>query len=271
MDKDINKFHALQLFTDTFAAETVHLTNKQIGIYIRLLCFAWTKNTKPFKTEAAYRICQCIDDNCKIEVDNVLDEFFKRVDGKESWYHKRLVAEHDYLTAKYRRRSEAGTKGARIRHNKGTLGEPTLNANSKTLAPIPIPKPIPNNNIYEPTFEKLWNLLDKKRGSKFKAHEIWLKSYDIISGLTEDDIAKIYNNQIKDIEDNKFVPHFSTWLSQRRWENEDIADEAQSNRTKMENLGYIWTFREDHFDYYKKDGKEYKIDRYDKDHIIHKV
>ena len=35
--KEINKFHALQLFTDTFAAETVHLTNEAIGIYIRLL------------------------------------------------------------------------------------------------------------------------------------------------------------------------------------------------------------------------------------------
>ena len=51
MEKETNKFHALQLFTDTFAAETVHLTNEQVGIYIRLLCFAWTKNTKPFTTE----------------------------------------------------------------------------------------------------------------------------------------------------------------------------------------------------------------------------
>ena len=46
--KEINKFHALQLFTDTFAAETVHLTNEAIGIYIRLLCFAWTKKCETF-------------------------------------------------------------------------------------------------------------------------------------------------------------------------------------------------------------------------------
>jgi uncharacterized protein YdaU (DUF1376 family) len=39
MDKETNKFHALQLFTDTFAAETVHLTNEAVGIYIRLLIF----------------------------------------------------------------------------------------------------------------------------------------------------------------------------------------------------------------------------------------
>ena len=51
MEKETNKFHALQLFTDTFAAETVHLTNEQVGIYIRLLCFAWTKNTKSFSND----------------------------------------------------------------------------------------------------------------------------------------------------------------------------------------------------------------------------
>ena len=42
------KLPSLPLFTDTFTAETVHLTNEQVGIYIRLLCFAWTKNAKPF-------------------------------------------------------------------------------------------------------------------------------------------------------------------------------------------------------------------------------
>ena len=75
--KEINKFHALQLFTDTFAAETVHLTNEAIGIYIRLLCFAWTKNAKPFTIISAERICQCVDDKCKNTVDDILNEFFK--------------------------------------------------------------------------------------------------------------------------------------------------------------------------------------------------
>ena len=75
-EKTPTKFHALQLFTDTFTAETVHLTNEAIGIYIRLICFSWTKNTKPFTTESAYRICQCIDNNCYINVYEILEEFF---------------------------------------------------------------------------------------------------------------------------------------------------------------------------------------------------
>jgi uncharacterized protein YdaU (DUF1376 family) len=263
MDKEITKFHALQLFTDTFTAETVHLTNEAIGIYIRLLSFAWTKNTKPFKEKDAMRICQCRTPECELRVMEVLTEFFliSKKGDDFTFTHKRLVQEHAYLTDKYHRRSEAGKKGGLAKRN---------NATSKTLAPIPIPIPSPiPNNIYDPQFEKIWSLLDIRRGSKFKAHEIWNKLYYAIT-LSEEQLSQIYNKQINGIED-KFVPHFSTWLSQRRWENEEIRDEGISIRAKMEKLGYIFRHREDNFDYFKKDGKEYKIDRYDKDHIIQKA
>ena len=263
MEKETNKFHALQLFTDTFTAETVHLTNNKIGIYIRLLSFAWTKNAKPFTTESAFRICQCMNDQCCIDVYEVLEEFFKverECDdrNKKTWYHKRLVQEHEYLTEKYKRRSSAGKKGGLAR---------VENASSKNQAPIPIPKPIPNNNIYEPTIEKLWNLLDKKRGSKFKAHEIWLKYFDLISGHSEEQLAKIYNSQIKGIEDDKFVPHFSTWLSQRRWEVDDN-DEMPDLINRLKNLGYIHKGSEGNFEKFSKDGKNYRIDKFDEKHQI---
>ena len=239
MEESKNKFHALQLFTDTFAAETVHLTNEAIGIYIRLLCFAWTKNAKPFTSESAYRICQCVEEKCQFEVDK----------------------EHEYLTAKYKKRSEAGKKGADARYS----------ANGKTMAPIPIPKPIPNKNIYDQSFEELWSSLNIKRGSKFSANKIFQKISEEIQDI---DIAEIYNKQQLGVE-AKFVPHFSTWLFQRRWEIQEQDQKHQENpedlRKKMENLGYNYRHSEDNFDYFKKDGKEYKIDRYDKDHIIHNV
>ena len=262
MEKETNKFHALQLFTDTFAAETVHLTNEQVGIYIRLLCFAWTKNTKPFKSENAWRICQCINEDCQVAVQSILQEFFIPTDDTLSeWTHKRLTAEHEYLTAKYKRKSIAGKKGADARYS----------ANGKTMAPIPIPKPIPNKNINDQSFEELWSSLNIKRGSKFSANKIFQKISEEIQDI---DIAEIYNKQQLGVE-AKFVPHFSTWLMQRRWEIQEQDQKHQENpadlRTKMENLGYNFRHSEDNFDYFKKDGKEYKIDRYDKDHIIHNV
>ena len=275
MEEKTNKFHALQLFTDTFAAETVHLTNEQVGIYIRLLCFAWTKNAKPFKTTSAYRICQCKSSECEENVFNILDEFFISLEEEDSkWSHKRLTAEHDYLTAKYKKRSEAGRKGGlakSLADQKALIEVLTDNANSKNQAPIPIPIPIPSKNIYNQSFVELWNNLNIKRGSKYSANKIFQKISEEIKDI---DIAEIYNKQQSGVE-AKFVPHFSTWLSQRRWEIDEKDQKHQINpadlRTKMENLGYNFRHSEDNFDYFKKDGKEYKIDRYDKDHIIHNV
>ena len=265
MTKETNKFHALQLFTDTFTAETVHLTNEAIGIYIRLLSFAWTKNAKPFTTENAYRICQCKTDDCCINVYEVLQEFFilntedKENHNKNTWTQKRLVHEHEYLTNKYNARAEAGKKGGLAKRDLAT---------SKTQAPIPIPKPIPNDK-YDSQFEQLWSLLSKKRGSKYKSFQIFIK-VDGKIGLSIEDIARIYNNQIKEIEDIKFIPHFSTWLSQRRWEieeNQEIPDLID----RLKALGYVYKGSEGSFEKFTKDGKEYKIDKFDEKHQIQLV
>jgi len=263
MTKETNKFHALQLFTDTFTAETVHLTNEAIGIYIRLLSFAWTKNTKPFTTESAYRICQCTDGNCHTDVDDILNEFFikdLKIDTQEViWTHKRLVEEHAYLVDKYKRRSEAGKKGGLAR---------VENALSKTQAPIPSPKPIPINKIYDQSFERLWKELKIKRGSKFKAYKEFNKIN--IEEITNEQIVSIYNNQIKGIEEKKYIPHFATWLSQRRWEIEEDND-MPDLVDRLKKLGYQYLGNEGNFEKFTKDGKNYKIDIYDEKHQMQLV
>ncbi len=263
MTKETNKFHALQLFTDTFTAETVHLTNQAIGIYIRLLSFAWTKNTKPFTTESAYRICQCTDGNCHTDVDDILNEFFikdLKIDTQEViWTHKRLVEEHAYLVDKYKRRSEAGKKGGLAR---------VENALSKTQAPIPSPKPIPINKIYDQSFERLWKELKIKRGSKFKAYKEFNKIN--IEEITNEQIVSIYNNQIKGIEEKKYIPHFATWLSQRRWEIEEDND-MPDLVDRLKKLGYQYLGNEGNFEKFTKDGKNYKIDIYDEKHQMQLV
>jgi len=262
MTKETNKFHALQLFTDTFTAETVHLSNQAIGIYIRLLCFAWTKNAKPFTTESAYRICQCTDGNCHTDVDDVLKEFFilnfNEETDQESWTHKRLIHEHAYLTDKYQRKSEAGKKGAEARYS----------ANGNIIAPIPSPKPIPTYKIYDQSFESLWKELKIKRGSKFKAYKEFNKIN--IEEITNEQIVKIYNNQIKGIEEKKYIPHFATWLSQRRWEIEEDND-MPDLVDRLKKLGYQYLGNEGNFEKFTKDGKNYKIDIYDEKHQMQLV
>ena len=207
MEKVVDKFHALQLFTDTFAAETVHLTNEAIGIYIRLLCFNWTKNTKPFKQKEAYRICQCRSKECEAIVDLVLNEFF--IVGKKGedfiFTHKRLVKEYDYLTAKYKKKSEAGKLGMEIRYG---------SVSNKSLTPIPRPRP---NNIYIDDFNKFWDLIRIKKGSKKLAQQKFLKECE---GQSPEEIAEAFNRYSAEVKDKQFVAHVATWLSQRRFEDE---------------------------------------------------
>ena len=264
MEKENNKFHALQLFTDTFSAETVHLTNEAVGIYIRLLCFAWTKNAKMFTNNSAYRICQCTDDKCKRKVDEVLVEFFiKNGISKDTtyWLHKRLVQEHKYLTDKYKKRSEAGRKGGLATQNQAKVDF----ASSKIKAPIPIPSPIPNKNM-QSIFEKFWSLLDVKKGSKFLAG----KRYAVhCAGMEPTDIALAFNRYASTVKDKEFLAHVSTWINQRRFEDETNNKVDITNVVgRLKKLGYTHKGRESNFEQFSKNGKNYKINLLDKDFII---
>jgi hypothetical protein len=80
----------------------------------------------------------------------------------------------------------------------------------------------------------------------------------------------MFNKQINGVED-KFVPHFSTWLSQRRWENEESSIDTPTIIDKMIKLKFEHLGKEAHYELFQKDGKKYKIDRYDKDHLIQEV
>lgn len=208
------KLPSIPLFTDTFTAETVHLSNDEVGIYIRLLCFAWTKNAKPFKEKDAYRICQCVDDKCKLIVMRVLSEFFivNEVGDTESnkdftFTHKRITKEYEYLQKYYVNKSESGKRGASKRWN---------GANGETMAPIPSPIPIPNNNN---SFDIFWESLSNKRGSKKMASVKYEKE---CKDQDPELLAKIFNHYSGKIKDKTFIPHVSTWLNQRRFEDEDV-------------------------------------------------
>ena len=252
MEKETNKFHALQLFTDTFSAETVHLTNEAVGIYIRLLCFAWTKNTKPFKTESAYRICHCKTDDCKLHVDEVLEEFFIANVEDSSWTHKRLTHEHEYLSDKYKARSEAGRKGGLATQSKAKGDF----ASSKIKAPIPSPIHIPKD--IESSFDQFWNTLKTKKGSKhlaskrFKVH---------CSDLDPVELAEKFNRYSATVKDFEFLAHVSTWINQKRFEDED---NNQSLKTKEPEVFYqdvklqfAGQFGE-HIEYTDNNGGKYK-------------
>jgi len=249
-DKPKKDLPSLPLFTDTFVAETVHLTNEQTGIYMRLLCFAWTKKGKPFTSQSAHTICQCKSVNCELVVNQILDEFFIRGENRNTWTHKRIIKEQDYLNDYYEKKSIAGRKGGLAKRD---------SANSKSLAHIPIPIPIPTNTL----FETFWDNVSIKRGSK-KVAEIKYKKE--CKDLDPKELARVFNAYAAKIPDKQFVQHVSTWLSQRRFQDEDIKSTNEPTLIdRMKKLGYKHRGSEGSYEQFVKDGKNYKLHKFKQD------
>jgi len=75
---------------------------------------------------------------------------------------------------------------------------------------------------YSPSFLEFWNIYPNKKGKGF-AWNIWKRLK--ISSELKDTIIKALQNHIDHeknwkVEGGKFIPHPSTWLNQRRWEDE---------------------------------------------------
>ena len=85
---------------------------------------------------------------------------------------------------------------------------------NKSLTPIPRPRP---NNIYIDDFNKFWNLIRIKKGSKKLAQQKFLKECE---GQSPEEIAEAFNRYSAEVKDKQFVAHVATWLSQRRFEDE---------------------------------------------------
>jgi hypothetical protein len=73
--------------------------------------------------------------------------------------------------------------------------------------------------IYIDEFNKIWEKLTAKRGSKKVAYQKWSK---IKTKVTPEKLIDSYNRIVKKASSIEFIPHFSTFLSQERWLDEDV-------------------------------------------------
>tara|TARA_R110000751_G_scaffold286704_2_gene391286 strand:- start:347 stop:706 length:360 start_codon:yes stop_codon:yes gene_type:complete len=115
-------------------------------------------------------------------------------------------------------------------------------------------------------FEKFWSLISHKKGSKFLAS----KRYAVqCSEMEPDEIALAFNRYASTVKDMEYLAHVSTWISQRRFEDET------NNKTDINNvisrlvkLGYIHKGRKGNLEKFSKDSKNYSINRLDAEYMI---
>ena len=177
-----------------FIANTVNLKNEELGIYWRLLCFAWeSKALLCNDKEEIYEISKAHDERSKKVVDKILEKFFI-LDKDNCYYQKAQQEEWKRVNELHEIRSEAGKRGGQANNKQNE---------SKSEAPIPIPITIlkPNNYTnkkikYSVSFEKFWEGIDsiKNRSTKSDSFKQWSK----LSEEDRKDIKEKWDHYKKD-------------------------------------------------------------------------
>jgi uncharacterized protein YdaU (DUF1376 family) len=170
-------FPALPLWTDAYIADTVHLTNEEHGIYLRLLMFAWRSPD-----------CSLPDDDKRLalmvgispakweKIKPVVMEFWKRSSGK--WIQKRLRAERDFVERSRQQKAAAGrasaeAKALRNKEEASTAVNQPLPTERQQPTPTPIPTPNKEKEEANASRDLLGNLAPAEPAIAERAVAMW--------------------------------------------------------------------------------------------------
>ena len=231
----MTKIWKMGISPDNFISDTQDLTNEELGVYFRLLCYAWKKEAYlPKDHERLKRIGQGCNDK---SINYLLETFF--IEDEKGYYCKAQKEEFDWVVEK----SGKATESANRRWNK-TQSESTSerNANySYSYNNRNINKDISN------TFDRIWNELKVKRGTKANGLKAYKKIKDKLDlkdkFLNTTLIIEKFNAKCASIDDKQFIPHFSTWLNSEGWTEVLVSDQKDIIQTvqkdPMRNLS-LW-------------------------------
>ena len=223
--KPNEKLKAWYLFTEDFVAGTSHLTNEEVGIYIRLLCWNWNKRCIGIpKDEMTYhRIASCITNNEKVACTKVLNEFFHLVN--EVFQNERQLQEYLFITRRIEASKQNGKLGGRPK-------KPRVEPSKNPPTPTPTTTSKPKTN-YDLEFILFWAGIKNKLGKG--TAEKNFKSVEPEWKEEPKKLAILYNKYYDSIEDKKFAKHPAFWLSDKRY-----LDEAQA-RVTIELMSMLFT------------------------------
>ena len=220
------KIWKMGISTDSFIADTVNLTNEEIGIYFRLLCYSWKNDANlPKDISRLKRIVQNAEED---KINYIIETYF--IENDQGYYNKAQREELDWVVEKSDKAKEAADK----RWSNANASQTHMRTQSSYSYSNSY-----NNKIINDAFEEIWNKLKIKRGTKAKG----LKAYNKLHGKVEPNtLIEKFNAKADSLEDKTFLPHFSSWLNAEGWTEELLPDKKENppvgavNRNKFQNL-----------------------------------
>ena len=211
-------------YVGDYARKTAHLSLLEHGAYRLLLDHYYaTRQPLPSDPTKLYRICRARSPSERKAVLSVIAEFFTE-DGSLMRSEK-----CDSEIGKQLKYSDSQSAKAKLRHSNG-------NAAALPRARVPqshpqseekkVSKKADTPSPYSPEFEEFWKTYPRRDCSKMEAFKSYTQATEggidhegIITGARE--FAAYVERKATG---QRYIPHASTWLNQRRWEA-DYRDE----------------------------------------------
>ena len=183
------------------------LTHQQKGIYFTLFCLAGMENGRGLPNDFD-ELCLSVNiydknpekvEELKHDLTLVLNKKF--ILFEERYHNQRQLDDFNNEVQTIKNKSMAGKIS--VLNKRSTQAKQKLNTVSES-----------ESISY---FNYIWENIKYKKGSKVVALSSYLKkAFDI----DKETLIKKYNDLCLNTTDPKFIPHFSTWLNQERWEEE---------------------------------------------------
>ncbi len=223
-----------------YLSATRHLTWDEDAAYRRLLDAYYTSEKPlPIDERKVFRLVVASTEEQREAVKTVLLEFFTLTD--EGWVNDRADREIAVMREKQQKQrdkankrwhkpaEEHGNAPAMPQHEINNATASKNDADAMPPIPIPIPIPIPKEEqtllvskltAIPKGFEEFWLAYPKKVG-RGAAEKAWAKAR-INGHLSEvlDALGKQKRTQQWTCEQGKFIPHPSTWINERRWQDD---------------------------------------------------
>ena len=221
------KLPKMNLFVDAFNSDTVYLTEEELGLYMRMIFYAWTHDAYlPKDKEIIYCLPKKPNDAL---VDKILKLFWTEDD--KGFYQKRMLKEYQYAM-------EVSFKASESAKKRYANAEPTQSKsiNTKTMT---ITKT--NKDIYIDQFNEFWELVNNKvsKGQASKNYQKLDKEW----ALQPKELAEAYNDYYNSIAEKKYAKQPAFWLSAEKYLDEKPKEYSKKEEDNYKLQSYVDMYR----------------------------
>ena len=221
------KLPKMNLFVDAFNSDTVYLTEEELGLYMRMIFYAWTHDAYlPKDKEIIYCLPKKPNDAL---VDKILKLFWTEDD--KGFYQKRMLKEYQYAMEVSFKASESAKKRYA---NAEPMQSKSINTKTMTITKT-------NKDIYIDQFNEFWELVNNKvsKGQASKNYQKLDKEW----ALQPKELAEAYNDYYNSIPEKKYAKQPAFWLSAEKYLDEKPKEYSKKEEDDYKLQSYVEMYR----------------------------